>query len=87
MRLIGIEKCAKARLDGTRTRRISSVAYATEDRGSEANTARARRFDSRWWAACAVFRGFPTSQRFRNIEVIIAHKWRRAHRRRSPQTV
>ena len=38
-------------LEGTRTRRISSVAYATEDRASEENTARARRFDSRWWAA------------------------------------
>jgi hypothetical protein len=47
VRLIGIEKCAKARLDGMRTRRISSVAYATEDRESEEKTARARRFDSR----------------------------------------
>jgi len=33
------------------TNRISSVAYATEDKASEEKTARATSLERRWWAA------------------------------------
>src|SRR5262245_31837773 len=46
------------------TSRISSVAYATEDRGSEANTARATVLLRRSCRACASGIGLPTTRRF-----------------------
>jgi hypothetical protein len=47
--------------------RISSVAYATDERASDEKTARAANFERRSWAACAVLRGVPMSFRF-NVE-------------------
>ena len=48
----------------TRISRISSVAYATEERASDANTARPVRGPSRSCAACAVGIGVPRRIRF-----------------------
>ena len=50
---------------GTPTFRISSVAYATEDRLSEANTASAVGLPSRSCSSCFVESGGPSSTRFR----------------------
>ncbi len=49
---------------GTRTRRISSVAYADDDRLSEANTASAVGFPSRSSSSWSVCSGGPSSRRF-----------------------
>ena len=47
---------------GTRTRRISSVAYADDDRLSDANTARAVGLPSRSCSSCSVASGRPSSR-------------------------
>src|SRR4029450_6600872 len=52
------------------TRRISSVAYATEDRGSEANTARATVLLRRSCRACASGIGAPTTRRLTRVSRI-----------------
>src|SRR5437762_8759993 len=49
------------------TRRISSVAYATDDNGSEANTASATALPSRSWRAWASGMGGPTSRRLSRV--------------------
>jgi hypothetical protein len=49
-----------------KTSRISSVAYATDDSGSDANTARPTGLLSRSWRACASGIGGPTNHRFIN---------------------
>ena len=46
---------------GTRTRRISSLAYAVDDRASLANTARAVGLPSRSWASWSLSNGWPSS--------------------------
>ncbi len=50
---------------GTRTRRISSVAYADDDRLSDANTASAVGFPRRWCSSASVCSGGPRSRRLR----------------------
>src|SRR5438128_3033218 len=52
------------------TRRISSVAYATDDNGSEAKTASATALPSRSWRACASGIGGPTSRRLIRASLI-----------------
>ncbi len=47
----------------TRTSRISSVAYAVDEMGSEEKTARATRLETRWWTSCEVFSGAPRRMR------------------------
>ena len=47
---------------GTRTRRISSVAYADDDRLSDANTANAVGLPRRSWGSWAVESGGPSSR-------------------------
>ena len=47
MMLTGMDQATAAEPAITRTSRISSVAYATEERALEEKTARARRFDNR----------------------------------------
>src|SRR5215472_9422697 len=64
---IGIEKCNAVVPARTRMRRISSVAYATEDSASDEKTARAAVLESRSWRACAVARGLPTSTFLRGL--------------------
>src|SRR6266516_2769898 len=54
------------------TRRISSVAYATEESASEEKTARATRFESRSWRAWARGIGRPTTQRFSRLAFMAA---------------
>src|SRR3989475_12570274 len=54
------------------TRRISSVAYATEESASEEKTARATRFESRSWRAWAKGIGRPTTQRFSRLAFMAA---------------
>src|SRR5205809_7765641 len=49
------------------TRRISSVAYATDDNGSEANTASATALPSRSWRGWASGMGGPTSRRLSRV--------------------
>src|SRR6266850_1628740 len=51
----------------TRMRRISSVAYATDDRASEEKTASAMRLLRRSCRACASGIGGPTSRRFSKV--------------------
>src|SRR2546430_2407805 len=60
---IGSEKLSAAEPARTRTNRISSVAYATEERGSEANTASAVALPRRSCRCCAVGSGVPTKSR------------------------
>src|SRR5918996_2524199 len=48
-----------------RTSRIASVAYAFEDRGSEAKIASPAALPRRSWRDCAVGNGVPTKSRFR----------------------
>ena len=50
---------------GTRTRRISSVAYADDERLSQANTASAVGLPSRSCSSCSVCSGGPSSLFFR----------------------
>jgi hypothetical protein len=50
-----------------RTSKISSVAYATDERASDEKIARAATFERRSWGASAVLRGVPMSFRF-NVE-------------------
>src|SRR5690242_5708808 len=54
---------------GSRTRRTSSPAYAVEEIASDANTARAMIFVSRWWPSSAVGIGRPTRNRL-SVEAI-----------------
>src|SRR5262245_27363123 len=63
---IGTVRCVAAAPASTRTRRISSVAYATEESASDEKTARATRLVSRSCRACARGIGGPTIQRFSN---------------------
>ena len=49
---------------GNSVRRISSVAYADDDRLSEANTASAVGLPSRWWSRASVESGGPSSRFF-----------------------
>src|SRR5215813_11490743 len=60
---IGLVRCAPTDPASTRTSRISSVAYATDERASEENTASATVFDSRSWCAWARDIGAPTRTR------------------------
>src|SRR5687768_4531811 len=46
------------------TKRISSVAYAVDEMGSDEKVARATVLGSRWCSCSAVDRGRPTSSRF-----------------------
>src|SRR5687767_8888031 len=62
---IGIENASAAAPATTRTRRISSVAYATDERLSEAKIARPLAFERRSCRATAVGNGRPTSRRLR----------------------
>ena len=48
---------------GTRTRRISSVAYAEDDRLSDAKTASAVGLPSRSSSSCSLCNGAPSSRR------------------------
>src|ERR1700704_5545966 len=57
-------------MTGTRTRRITSVAYAEDDRLSEANTARAVGLPSRSWASSSVCKGAPRSRFFNRYLVL-----------------
>ena len=54
------EKAARP-TTGTRTRRISSVAYADDERLSDANTARAVGLPRRSWMSWSVWSGGPSS--------------------------
>src|SRR5688572_10131270 len=56
-----------------KTSKISSVAYATDDSGSDANTARPTGLLSRSCRACASGIGGPTSQRFINAIRMTQH--------------
>jgi hypothetical protein len=56
------ENAAKP-IAGTSTRRISSVAYADDDRLSDANTARAVGRPNRSCSNCSVCSGSPSSRR------------------------
>ena len=58
-RPIGTEKVSAPTPASRSTRRISSVAYATEERLSEAKTARPVTLPRRSWRACAVAMGRP----------------------------
>src|SRR5262249_44731127 len=62
-RATGSEKLSAAAPPSVRTSRISSVAYATDDRGSEANTASATVLFRRSCRACASGIGAPSSRR------------------------
>ena len=48
---------------GSRTCRISSVAYADDDRLSEANTANAVGLPRRWCSSSSLCRGAPSTRR------------------------
>ena len=50
---------------GMSTWRISSVAYALDERLSDAKTARAVGFPSRWCSISSLWSGWPSSLRFR----------------------
>jgi hypothetical protein len=58
------EQCGASVPARIRTSTISSVAYATDESGSEANTARATALPSRSWRAWASGIGWPTTRRF-----------------------
>src|SRR5574341_2680393 len=66
-RQTGSEKLRAPLPARVRTRRISSVAYALDDSGSEAKTARATVLLSRSWRAWASGIGAPTSNRFSRV--------------------
>ena len=71
----------------TKTRRISSVAYATDDRASEEKTARATGFERRSCGAWAVAFGSPTRKRFRDSNKAVTPRTRQENpRRRSRQS-
>src|SRR5918995_38710 len=53
---------------GTRTCRISSVAYADDDRLSEANTASAVGLPRRWCSSSSVCSGLPSNLRLRRYD-------------------
>ena len=55
----------------TRTRRISSVAYAVDERASEAKTASATFLESRSWRARESGIGAPTTKRFKRLVSIV----------------
>ncbi len=60
---IGLTRLSAPAPASARTRRISSVAYATEDKGSDESTARPVKRESRsWWARWDGI-GSPTSSR------------------------
>src|SRR6267142_4185826 len=67
----GTSRCAAAAPACTSTRRISSVAYATEDSASDENTASATVLDRRSWCACARDIGLPTTHRFSRLASIV----------------
>src|SRR3989442_6924633 len=68
--LIRMEYCRAAVPARTRTRRISSVAYASEDRGYGEKIVSGTGFDCRSWTACLVVRGWPSNQRLSHIFVL-----------------
>src|SRR5688500_13028198 len=63
-----------ARLDAPAavTNKISSVAYAVDEIGSDENVASAIGFDSRWCSCSAVDSGRPTSRRF---AIVNTYRW------------
>ncbi len=72
-KLTGIDQATAAVPARINTRRISSVPYATDEMAFDEKMARAIVFESRSCLAWAVFRGSPTSQRFRIMEGL-SHK-------------
>jgi len=72
-KLMGTDNVTLAVPASIKTRRISSVAYATEDSASDEKTAKAIRFERRSWTACAVLRGSPNSQRLNIIVPLAAY--------------
>ena len=64
---MGTEKESAPTPASRSTRRISSVAYATEERLSEAKTARPVTLSRRSWRACAVAMGRPTNSCLRRL--------------------
>src|SRR6478735_5195505 len=71
-RLTGMDHASAAVPARISTKRISSVAYATEEIELDEKMARASRLESRSCAAWAVLMGSPTSQRLRIMARIIA---------------
>jgi hypothetical protein len=61
---IGSTRCAALAEAATRTTSADSVAYATDERGSEAKTGSASFFDSSVSCISALARGRPISARF-----------------------
>ena len=64
-------------MTGTSTRRISSVAYADEERLSEAKTASAVGLPSRSWASSSVCSGDPSNRFFQRYRVLSGTSSRR----------
>src|SRR3984893_4000832 len=75
----GTSRCAAEAPASTSTRRISSVAYATEDSASDENTASATVLDRRSWCACARDIGLPTTHRFSRLASIVLLETSVAH--------
>src|SRR5262249_21399466 len=73
-RATGSEKLSAAAPPSVRTSRISSVAYATDDKGSEANTASATVLFRRSCRACASGIGAPSSRRLTRTRRIPLHR-------------
>ena len=69
---IGIMSASAAAPAATRTSIISSVAYATEDSGSEENTGRASTFGSSWCSALWEARLCPSRNRFTMVALVIS---------------
>src|SRR5205807_1170870 len=65
----------------TRTRRISSVAYAVDERASEAKTASATVLERRSWRARESGIGAPTTKRFKRLVSIVLPSRRRRRAR------
>jgi len=51
--------------------RISSVAYALEERGSEQKTGSAIRLGRRVWPMCSLRSGVPTRRRFGRVRTLV----------------
>jgi hypothetical protein len=65
--VIGTTRCLVARLADSRTTMISPVAYATEDRASEANTGSASTFGRSVYSNRLLVNALPTTTRLRML--------------------
>ena len=87
-REIGVSRANAAVPARANTNIASSVAYATEDNGSEAKTGRAKRLGRSWASSSSEANGLPKSLRLRSTSARTLTSYRptglRSTRRQSP---